>query len=177
VSDEVTSLSEFLRLFDPDPEQATAKYTALRSRLIKFFEWRNCDSPEDLAQETLVRGLTRVSEGADIFGPDAVAYFFGIARNVVREQRRPRPLEFIGDLDELTSGASLAAHGVDAQIQLEQCLRRLPPPERELLVRFATEDHHTLSRETGMTPNALRVKVHRIRKKLMTLITSTGEAS
>jgi RNA polymerase sigma factor (sigma-70 family) len=173
VSHTVTSLTEFLRLLDPDPERAGAKYTALRSRLIKFFEWRNCDWPEDLAHETLVRGLTRVREGADISGADASAYFFGIARNVVREQRRSRPRELAGELDELASRASPVVNGVDAQIQLEQCLSRLSPAERDLLVRFATDDHRTLSREMHVTPNALRVKVHRIRKKLL-MLTSAG---
>jgi RNA polymerase sigma factor (sigma-70 family) len=161
---------EFLLLFDPDPARAEEKLAALFGRLVKFFEWRNCVSPEDLAQETLARGLAKVSEGAEIYSADPVSYFFGIAKNIVREDRRPRRYESSVCLDDLPGVASPEFNRVDAEIQLNQCLSRLPESDRELLVRFHTEDHQSVCAHLRLTANALRVRVHRARKKLEKLM-------
>ena len=59
---------------------------------------------------------------------------------------------------------------IDDQIHLDQCLSRLPPAERDLLVRFHTEDHQTVCRQLRVTANALRVRAHRARKKLLKLM-------
>jgi RNA polymerase sigma factor (sigma-70 family) len=164
------SHEDFLRLFDHDPDRAAEKYEDLFARLVKFFEWRNCRSPEDLAQETLTRGLTNVARGADIYTTDPVHYFFGIAKNIVREDRRPRDRESSMNIDDLPDPASLQFNQVDAQIQLDQCLGRLPATDRELLVRFHTEDHQIVCRQLSLTANALRVRAHRARKKLLKLV-------
>jgi RNA polymerase sigma factor (sigma-70 family) len=166
----MTSHEDFLRLFDHDADRAAEKYADLFLRLVKFFEWRNCRSPEDLAQETLARGLTNVSRGADIYTSDPVHYFYGIAKNIVREDRRPRDRESSVSLDELPDPASLQFNQVDAQIQLDQCLSRLPPTDRDLLVRFHTEDHQAVCTQLSLTANALRVRAHRARKKLVKLV-------
>jgi RNA polymerase sigma-70 factor (ECF subfamily) len=166
---------DFLQLFDPDSDRAAEKYAELFLRLVKFFEWRNCRSPEDLAQETLARGLTNVSRGADIYTDDPAHYFYGIAKNIVREDRRPRDRESSISLDEVPDPSSLHFNQVDAQIQLDQCLRRLPPTDRDLLVRFHTEDHQVVCRQLSLTANALRVRAHRARKKLLKLVQDATE--
>ena len=54
---------------------------------------------------------------------------------------------------------------------LRHCLQRLPDEQRELVLRYHQESDHirsrqTLSQELGIPMNALRIRVHRVRRKL-----------
>ena len=60
---------------------------------------------------------------------------------------------------------------MDARIYLEQCLRLLDPDERDLLVRYYTdEDRKALAEALLLSENALRVRAHRTKRKLELLI-------
>lgn len=156
---------QFLRLLDPDPDLAAAKYRDLFARLVKFFEWRNCRPADDLAQETLRRGLTRVAAGVDVYTADPNHYFFGIARFVALENWKAPRLDSSGELDEQVSGLHTPAQ-IEAGILLDQCLAALDPVERALLLRYHTGDRDELRAEVGLDATALRVRVHRIVKKV-----------
>lgn len=159
----------FLRLFDADPARAADKCDELFFRLVKFFEWRNCTSPKDLAQDTLLRGFARISSGAAIH-VDPVHYFFGVARNIMHEDLRAARGTRDVSLDERSDIGAVAFGGVEARIQLQQCIDRLTPVERSLLVRYHTEERRELCRELDITAGVLRLRVHRIRRKLEKLI-------
>ena len=161
---------DYLRLFDSDPNRATKKYAELWIRLVRFFEWRGCQSPEDLAQETLARGFKRISNGVNIYTADPVNFFFGVARNVVREDRKDVRNGLPVSLDGLPEMAALNVSQVEARICLDQCLSRLPSSERKLLLSFYTEDRELVGRKLHLSANALRVRAHRARKKLEELI-------
>jgi RNA polymerase sigma factor (sigma-70 family) len=170
---------QLLRVFDPDPDRAADKLADLFFRLKKFFSWRNCRSPEDLAQETLRRGFKRIAAGADIYTSNPSHYFLGIARNIVSEQRNAPPSvdDSSIDVDELAGTGSADFREVEARIYLQQCLRHLVPEERDVLVRYHTQDRDELARELKLTTNALRVKVHRARRKLEKLLPGKKLAS
>ena len=76
-----------LRLLDPDPSAASEKLRRLRARLVRYFEWNQCSSPEDLAQESLMRCIRRLSEGQQVYAADPVSYIFGFAKTVLMERR------------------------------------------------------------------------------------------
>lgn len=156
---------QFLRLLDPDPILADAKYRELFKRLVKFFEWRKCSPADDLAQETLKRGLARVASGVDVYTADPSHYFIGIARFVAMETWNGTRFDSDDKLDDQPSGFNTAEQ-VEAGILLEQCLARLDAAERTLLVRYHTGDREALRRELGVEPGALRVRVHRIVQKV-----------
>ena len=80
--------SKLLQYLDADPDQAGRKYERIRHRLIKFFEWRNFHSPEDLADETINRVARRIEEGVEIRAPDPLAYFHRVADLVAKEEFR-----------------------------------------------------------------------------------------
>lgn len=47
-SKEKKEFEQFLKMLDEDRVEAAEKYLALRKRLEKFFEWRNCENIEEL---------------------------------------------------------------------------------------------------------------------------------
>jgi RNA polymerase sigma factor (sigma-70 family) len=193
----MSSSDDFLRLFDPNPVRATEKYNQLFRRLVRFFEWRRCHEPEDLAQDTIRRGLGKIFS-VDLHVEPA-HYFFGIARLVVMEDRKRAcrrnrlvPLienvttdaeQFEADDDEgehqdalyeipnPTPDVSLA-HDQDEAAQLfQKTLRRLPSRDAKLLIRYLNaKDRVALARRLRISPGHLRVKFHRIKKQLGQLI-------
>ena len=52
---------KLLATLDVEREQAGAKYESLRLRLIKFFEWRNCEQAEALSANVFDRIIKKIS--------------------------------------------------------------------------------------------------------------------
>jgi RNA polymerase sigma factor (sigma-70 family) len=161
---------DLLTILDPDPVRAEAGYRELRSQLVRFLEWQNCREPEEAAQETLARGLRRIAEGVDTSTAGARSYFFGIARNLVKEGWKSRKEDLLDPADwEQRPSSARHIEQVEARLALSQYLGRLSAPERKLIVRYYTEDRVALCRELGVSAGSLRVTVHRIRRKVENL--------
>jgi RNA polymerase sigma factor (sigma-70 family) len=158
---------DLLAVLDPDPVRAEARYDKLRSQLMRFFEWQKHSDPEDAAQETLARGFRRIAGGVDMSASGVHAYFFGIARNLVKEGWKV-PREELLDPAAWERRPSPERHleQVEARLALTHYLGRLRASERRLIVRYYTGDRDELSRELGVTAGNLRVIVHRIRQKI-----------
>ena len=158
---------ELLAILDADPGLAEGKYLQLFETLVRYFEWNRKPDPEDLAQETMRRAFSRLQEGQKITVDDPAGYFFGIARNLVRESWSVRQAEQIDDLDlpraeplfhNLTRGEQL--------VFLRECLRSLPQDELELLVAYVEGAGEAWAQKTGLPLGALRTRIYRIRKRL-----------
>lgn len=158
---------DLLVILDPDPARAELAYRDLRRELVRFLEWQKCAEPEEAAQEAFARGFKRITEGADTSTSGARSYFFGIAKNLVREGWRSRKVELLDPAD-LERRPSSARHieQVEARMALHAALRRLAASERRLLIRYYTEDRVALCQELGLSAGGLRVMVHRIRRKI-----------
>lgn len=159
---------DLLLLLDPDPLRAAHEYALLLRRLIKFFEWRRCEWPEDLADEVLLRGMKRLQEGVTLTATP-VQYFFGVAKHVVLESRRPAKIDRIIERyaeapDDVPGGDSLGA--IEAKICLRQILSKLSPEDRELLMRYHLGNRKELQEELGVTRGALRVRICRLHKQI-----------
>ena len=162
------SLSDPINLgrLDPDPAKAEDLCQEIRDLLIRFFEYRNHENPEDLAHEALLRGLAKLGDGAEVHVPMRY-FFFGIAKNVSLEQQRVRTHESIGSIDEPTAEAAYQGLTVDEmRILYQQCLSNLSPRERQDLLDYLEGDEG----DPLVTPVARRTRVHRIRKKLWAMI-------
>jgi DNA-directed RNA polymerase specialized sigma24 family protein len=162
-----------LRLLGPDPESAGACYVQLRRRLISVFRYRQCANPEDLADETMDRVARKLQEQTlrtELRDPSAVV--FGVAWNIAKESfRRPRTLalpdewdpgETMGNEDQLDTKEQ-------EQACLDRCLTALPSSERDLVLRYfhgekqaKIRDRSMLTKQLHITPNALRLRIHRI---------------
>jgi DNA-directed RNA polymerase specialized sigma24 family protein len=163
-------LEALLALLDPDRERAGEIYEEIRGRLIRIFEWRHCDCPEDLADETFNRVGRRRAERAPI--EDPLAYIYGVANRVFkefwrREERKRRAREAERPADPIWPDPR-----EDERLDcVRRCLADLPEDQRSLIVRYHDDDdrihsRRELARELGIAMNALRIRAHRIRRDL-----------
>jgi DNA-directed RNA polymerase specialized sigma24 family protein len=156
------ALDRLLLALDPDREAAACKYEALRRKLIDLFAWERSESPEDLADETLNRLARRVSEGTGI--PNLDRYAYGIARMLLQEEARSLRTRAAAFRDlQLVAGTTPDSSMLD---RMRQCLAALPAQHREMLERYYAEDREQLARAQGISVNALRNRVLRLRQRL-----------
>jgi RNA polymerase sigma-70 factor (ECF subfamily) len=117
---------------------------------------------EELAQETFVRAC-----GAAVrFRGDASirTWLFGIARRVFLETIRARGIERPGDLEDRPSFEP----GLEERLDLERALASLPVIDREVLVMVDVLGFQPSEAAPilGVTPEALRVRLHRARGRM-----------
>jgi DNA-directed RNA polymerase specialized sigma24 family protein len=167
-----------LRQLSPDRERAGELYEAIRHKLVRLFEWRGCAAPEDLADVTFNRVARRLAEGVELRSNDPYGYFCGVAHLVYKEVLRKAAREH----QALASGewpppAAEEDEPSDARLEcLRRCLAELPPDQRDLVLRYHQgnsdqgesniRNRQQLAREVGIQLNALRIRVHRVRRKL-----------
>ncbi|HEY7387390.1 MAG TPA: hypothetical protein VH640_02700 [Bryobacteraceae bacterium] len=165
------AFDRLLLALDPDREAASHKYEALRRKLIDLFAWERSESPEDLADETLNRLARRVSEGTDI--PNVDRYAYGIARLLLQEEARAHRTRAAALRDlRLVAGTAPDSGMLD---RIRQCLAALPEQSRELLVRYYTEDRAKLAQDQGISLNALRNRVLRLRQQVYDRVMRTRD--
>lgn len=156
-----------LEWLDSDREQAGIKYEEIRCRLIKIFTGRACAEAEDLADETINRVTSKLSELEKGFTGDRRLYFFGVANKVYMEfKRRKTP----------TSPLVSAVDANQVELEfgcLEECIEALSEDNRHLLLQYyggegraRMEQRKRLAEELGIAPNALRIRAYRIRMAL-----------
>ena len=156
-----------LAWLDPEREQAGLKYEQIRGSLIKIFTGRGCTDPEELADETINRVTAKIKDIQRKYKGDPALYFFGVAKWILMEYLRRKPPQppLIPPLDT-------------ARVELEyrcfeRCIERLSEEDRALLVReygakgrTQAERRKALADELGISLNALRIRVFRIRVAL-----------
>lgn len=161
------SRDELLAIFDSDPGRAEEKYIELYQNLVRYFECNRNLEPQDMAQEALKRGFARLQEGTKITTDNPAGYFFGVARNLLRESWTVRSQEPLEE-QELPIGTSLF-HDLNSSEQLvllRECLNDLPPQELEMLMAHVEGEGETWSRKAGLRPSVLRLRIYRIRRRL-----------
>jgi RNA polymerase sigma factor (sigma-70 family) len=153
----------------------TARFEALYAatfRPLLGYAMRRCDCPEDAADvvaETFTIAWRRLD--AVPAGAQARLWLYGVARNVLANQRR-------GAVRRQGLSAALAAELVDhyapsaedsAELgTLRQAFRLLPDDDREVLALVAWEglDHGEIARVLGCSRNAVRIRLYRARRRL-----------
>lgn len=179
----VEAFNAVLALLDADRERAGRRYLLLRQKLIKFFECRGCLSATDLADETFDRVARRVHTGETIRASEPERYFYGVARNILREHRDSPERQFVS-LDDLDPGEHPCIepqqHIEDFRRQhefsldcLAHCLQALSADSRNLLFDYYLDEKRAriarrkrTAERLGITVNALKIRVYRIRARL-----------
>jgi len=158
-----------LSQLDADRQEAGKKYEALRRKLVKFFQWRGCSSPEDLADDTINRVARNLEAGETI--RHFAAYCAGIARHVFLENLRTRRKEEA--LHAMTYPSPTPPDEDPRRECLERCLRELSPENFRLIVQYYQQNEQSriearrnLAAQLAIPPNALRIRAHRIRARL-----------
>lgn len=160
-----------LSILDPsDRERAGARYEDHRASLIRFFRWRGCETPEELADEVMTRASERAKDDEAI--RDIGRFLYGIARFVMLESHRRRAAE-----EQSTRIHQVVAlRDFDAERRLEcldACLAGLPPADRDLIVGYydgsrgeKIANRQKLARALTVSLATLRVRAYRIRERL-----------
>jgi RNA polymerase sigma factor (sigma-70 family) len=171
--------------FDADLQQAAEKYELMRRQLIKFFECRNCEFAYELTDESINRVTRKISEGEDIPANALSAYFYGVARNVLREFRL-NPEKNAISIDHLEAFQHPSENPLTVNLEraeknlaeqllqcLDGCLQELPEKERKIILVYyegeygaRIENRKKVARRFRMNINNLRIRVFRIRAKL-----------
>lgn len=163
------SFEALLAMLDPDREKAGEIYERCRQTLIRKFERRGCPVAEELADEVFNRVAGRVLEGV-IIREAPLAYISGVARYVLQEYlrsfRRTEPIP-----DNWTP-PSHPEDEPDCRLDhLNACLKLLDAEQSWLLLKYYEEEQRIQARQDlckklGIPLNALRIRVHRLRKKV-----------
>ena len=157
----------FLVWLDPDLGRAANKYEEVRRRLIWFYLNRQCNTAEDLADETINRVAKKPDEWKQKYEGDPMPYFHAVAKNVFREYCREftRKVEAPPD----TSRPELEPY----LVCLRECVAKLTGDSRALILEYYEKQkkakidaHREMGDRMGLTPGALRARIHRIRTKL-----------
>lgn len=166
-----TAFDRFLAALDDDRDVAAERYEQIRSKLLRFFEWRGCRFPEEHADETMTRVMRKLDEGEQIL--DAGTYCYGVARLVLLEalKQQDKQQEAVRSFT-VSAATALPIEASDIERRLgclEACLNDLPARQRELVVEYYRNDKASrigarkqLAEKLGIGMNALRIRAHRL---------------
>jgi DNA-directed RNA polymerase specialized sigma24 family protein len=164
---EGNDFEEMLGWLDSNRDRAGEKYETIRRGLIEIFKCRGCWEPEDLADETINRVARKVRDIIMSYSGDPAHYFFGVARNLLREyyRRASRPVPVIQ--------AAQLDNREDRHRCLDECMDQLSADQRTLILEYFSMEKRQriinrkkISGALNTTPHTLRVRVHRIKETL-----------
>jgi RNA polymerase sigma factor (sigma-70 family) len=164
-------------------ENRTAWFEALYATTfhhIVGYAVRRCESADDAADvvaETFAVAWRRVD--AIPAGDQARLWLYGVARNVLAEQRRGavRRREVAASLAaEIANRHEPSAEDLANDDRIGRAFRRLPHDDRELLTLVAWEglDNGQIATVLGCSRNAVRIRLHRARKRLAQHLETAG---
>ena len=171
------SFEEILAWLNPDREVAGEIYVQLRHDLAQIFTWNRCPDPEELTDEVFDRVARKVHELRKTFVGDPRLFFYGVARNLIKETPKKAKLQVSLEDTEVTVVNPTSATDEDIAQMLEDCLtsclQKLSSEKRELILNYYAKDkqakieHRTeLARQLGTSVETLRVRALRIRRTL-----------
>jgi DNA-directed RNA polymerase specialized sigma24 family protein len=172
------SFDKLLACLDEDRERAGKMYVSIHARLVKFFEWRGSETPDDNADETINRVMRKISEGEKI--QNLQSYFYGVARMVLmetlKEQEKQRQAR-----NQLPPPIHITVDHTEDEARgdcFDSCLDGLLGEESSLFAQYhegekrvRIERRKALADGLNIPLNALRIRVHRIRLKLEQCVT------
>jgi DNA-directed RNA polymerase specialized sigma24 family protein len=174
------AFEQLLKWLDEGKDSDGQKYVEMRSRLVAYFDRKNCRAPDDLADETLNRVGRRLEEEGVIKSELPAKYCYIVARfvfmeslratqkdNALRQEIRPQSYDNGFALSE-------AAEKQERMLTcLDQCTGKLDSGKREIILQYYSgkerlkiERRRALSESLGITVNALSIRACRIRDKL-----------
>lgn len=159
------AFAKLMERFDPEPNRAGELYNQLHLKLTKFFEWKNCAIPEELADEALNRVANKLHQGEDI--QNINAYANRVARFILLEVwRKPSAPEVPPENPEAPSPNP----HMDC---LEECLETLTGDDRGLILEFYEGEgrerinkRKEMTKSLGITVNALKLRAFHVRRRL-----------
>jgi len=160
---EPTATARLMHWLDDGADTHGERYRELRRRLVGYFDRKNCEDPEELADETLLRIACTLEHGRAIDDTPPAQHCYDLARMV-----------FLETLDRAPARPVAAAPDVGYDVDtVERRLQQLPLGERVLVVEYyrhpreqRDERRHRLAARMGIPPAALAKLAGRIRARL-----------
>ncbi len=155
----------------------------MRRRLVSYFGRKLCLSPDELADETLIRVARKLEEQGSITDSPPARYCYIVARFVFLEYLRGAD-QRRASLDDRQAAANPAvrsapSEGTDRASDealldgLDQCMQQLNEYDRALILEYYAGDQRdrierrrALAARLNLTLNALSIRACRIRDRL-----------
>jgi DNA-directed RNA polymerase specialized sigma24 family protein len=171
------SFRRLLEWLDAGADSGGEAYLDMRRRLSAYFDRRNCQCPDDLADEALNRVSRRLEEEGAITEGSAGRYCYIVAKFVFLEYVRNTKRESTLDLAEDAHDADWSVSGTVGSLEkrlscLERCLETLSHADRDLILGYYAREgrnadrRRELAASLGLTSNALAIRACRIRDTL-----------
>lgn len=170
------SFDEILAWLHPDREEAGRIYVRLCKTLTKIFILNRCPDPEGSTDEVVNRVAKKVHEVRQTYVGDPRLYFYGVARNLIKEiHHKIKTHQSLEGTEPVSNPRSDAEQETAARREdcLRFCLQKLSEEKRELILGYyakdkqAKIDHRTeMAQRRGIAVETLRVKAYRIRSAL-----------
>lgn len=169
------SFDEILAWLNPDRNEAAKMYVQLRDDLTRIFGWNRCADPDGLTDEVFDRVARKVHKVRQTFDGDPKLFFYGIARNLIKES--PKRIKKQVSIEDTDLPAPDPKPEDESAAVLEECLnsclQKLTGQKRELILNYYAKEkqakidyRNELARKMGISVETLRVRVHRIRGTL-----------
>lgn len=165
-----------LACLDPDSERASARYTQLRERLVRFARSHN----EHLRAEELAdNALDEIAKKPDLPDiRDLEQFAIGVLRMLLMAHKRKNH-QLSDDLD-LVIGEPDPEHSIVNRLDRERkehcfvaCMKHLSPSERRLIFEYHPNENRDLEGRRkqlaimiGIQPGTLATRMNRLRNKL-----------
>ena len=176
------TFNEILAWLNSDRDVAGQMYVKLRHDLAKIFIWNRCSDPEGLTDEVFDRVSRKVHELRKTFSGDPRLFFYGVARNLIKEEAKKIRTQVSVEQIELAAKESAENHNDPRLMRaecLDLCLQKIGSDKRELILDYyakekqAKIDHRVeIARRIGTSLEVLRVRIYRIRSRLERCIES-----
>lgn len=168
------SFDHLLGWLGPDREEAGQRYEEIRRSLIKIFTCRGCHEPEDLADETINRVISKLHEIEGAYTGDRALYFYGVAKKLHLEYVRRKAAPALPPSGEPEEEKVVAEQEYEC---FQRCVGRLTSGNRNLILQYYLEEKRAkidnrklLAERLGIALNALRIRAHRIRSSLQNCV-------
>jgi DNA-directed RNA polymerase specialized sigma24 family protein len=164
------AFEKMLSWLDENRDVAGSKYEAIRLRLIKIFNYRQCSNSEELTDIVFDRVLKKIDENAITNGDNPASYFFKVADYIYRENlRKPIAVELPEDITLEEDEEVFRPH----YECLKKCLKTLPEEKQKFIVGYYEEEkrakidfHKRLAQGLGIQVKRLHSQAYRIRISL-----------
>lgn len=172
--DELTKLIE--RAQEGERDAFGKIYNLFYRRIFRFCKFNVAQETDaqDLCQETFLRAYRHLSTFSERKGGSFQAYLFKIARNLIIDARRKKKDVPLKDWHDVEKADDLGEE-IDKEFRkqnLQEAIAKLPESERQIVILRYFEEMTTteVAEVVGMREGALRVRSHRILKKLKELL-------
>ncbi len=177
------AFERFLGWLDNGSASNGESYLVMRKRLLAYFDRKNCNNPDELADDTLARVARRLNEEGEIRADAPAQYCYTVARFVFLEHLRNKEKTSVSlddpSANRMTLGIAASEPDQESELKerlmacLDKCTGELGEDTREMIIRYyhgneraKIDNRRSIASKLGISMNALSIRACRIRDKL-----------